>query len=137
MSMIRTTFLALAMACSLPLVGAIPSASPAYATEAVTFTPVAFEAAQKAGGPILVEVTAPWCPTCKAQKPILSKLFSEPNFAKLKVFSVDFDSQKDVLKMLGVRMQSTLISYKGQTEVGRSTGVTSAADIEGQLGKSI
>lgn len=137
MSMIRTTFLAVAMASALPLAGAIPSASPAYATEAATFTQAAFEAAQKAGGPILVEVTAPWCPTCKAQKPILSKLFSEPRFAKLKVFSVDFDSQKDVLKMLGVRMQSTLISYKGQAEVGRSTGVTSATEIEGQLGKSI
>ena len=39
-----------------------------------TYSPQAFAAAQAAGKPILLHITAPWCPTCKAQKPILSKL---------------------------------------------------------------
>ena len=39
--------------------------------------------------------------------------------------------------MLGVQMQSTLISYKGDKEVGRSTGVTNKTAIEDQLNKSI
>ncbi len=103
----------------------------------IPFTPAAFEAAQKAGGPILVEVTAPWCPTCKAQKPILSDLLMQPKFGKMTVLQVDFDSQKDALKMLGVQMQSTLISYKGKQEVGRSTGVTDKAAIAAQIDKSI
>ena len=34
----------------------------------------AFKAAQASGSPILVEIHADWCPTCKAQKPIIDKL---------------------------------------------------------------
>jgi hypothetical protein len=52
-------------------------------------------------------------------------------------FRVDFDTQKDALKMLGVQRQSTLISYKGAKEVGRSTGVTDKSALEDQLSKSI
>jgi len=64
----------------------------AQAAEAV-FTPNAFEAAQKAGKPILVHVTAPWCTVCAAQKPILAKLEAQPRFKDLQVFDVDFDSR--------------------------------------------
>lgn len=87
----------------------------------------AFEAAQSAGSPILVHVTAPWCPTCKAQKPTVDKL--ESSNPALKVFAVDFDSQKDALALLGVKSQSTLISYRGKMEMGRSMGVTDPAAI--------
>lgn len=87
----------------------------------------AFEAAQSAGSPILVHVTAPWCPTCKAQKPTVDKL--ESSNPALKVFAVDFDSQKDALAYLGVKSQSTLISYRGKMEMGRSTAITDPAAI--------
>jgi thioredoxin 1 len=109
----------------------------AFAFEARTFDAKAFEAAQLAGKPVLIEVTAPWCPTCKAQKPILSNLEKDPKFKHLVVFEIDFDTQKDLLRKFDVRMQSTLISYKGTKEIGRSTGDTNAASIEALLGKSI
>ncbi len=41
------------------------------AAAGTSFTPAAFEAAEKAGKPILIDVTAPWCPTCRAQAPVL------------------------------------------------------------------
>ena len=100
------------------------------------FTTAAFEAA-KAKGPVLVEVTAPWCPTCKAQKPILSDLLAGPKFADMTVLTVDFDSQKDALTLLGVTMQSTLITYSNGQEVGRSTGQTGVEAIRAQLDKSL
>lgn len=109
----------------------------ARAASARAFTSAAFEAAKKAGRPILIEVSAPWCSVCRAQKPILARLLAQPKFAKLAFFQVDFDSQKDALRMLGVASQSTLISFKGAKEVGRSTGVTDAEAIEDQLNKSI
>lgn len=64
------------------LLGALAAApllfgTAANAAEAV-FTPEAFAAAQKAGKPILVHVTAPWCTVCAAQKPILAKLEAQP-----------------------------------------------------------
>jgi thioredoxin 1 len=95
-----------------------------------TFTSAAFEAAQAAGKPVLVEVTAPWCPTCKAQAPIIKSLSERPEFKNLVILKVDFDSQKVALKSLNVSMQSTLIAFKGKTETGRSTGDTTAAGIE-------
>ncbi len=132
----RRSLIAVALALPLALSG-LGALATAQAETILPFTPAALEAAQKAGGPILVEVTAPWCPTCKAQKPILSELLAQPKFAKMTVLQVDFDSQKDALKMLGVRMQSTLISYKGKQEVARSTGVTDKAAIAAQIDKSI
>jgi len=109
----------------------------AFAADKKPFDQAAFDAAQAAGKPILVEVTAPWCPTCKAQAPILSQLRSEPRFKDLISFNVDFDSRKDLLKTFGVRMQSTLIAFKGRQEVGRSTGDTNPASIQALLAKAI
>jgi thiol-disulfide isomerase/thioredoxin len=101
------------------------------------FDQKAFDAAQAAGKPILVEVTAPWCPICKAQAPILARLKAEPRFKDLATFTIDFDSQKSLLKKFNVQMQSTLIVFKGKQEAGRSTGDTDAASIEQLLAKSI
>jgi thiol-disulfide isomerase/thioredoxin len=101
------------------------------------FDQAAFDAAQAAGKPILIEVTAPWCPVCKTQAPILSKLKGEARFSSLASFSIDFDSQKDLLRKFNVQKQSTLIVFKGKQEAGRSTGDTNATSIGQLLGKSI
>ncbi|MCZ8097384.1 MAG: thioredoxin family protein [Alsobacter sp.] len=112
-------------------------ASPAAALVTTPFTQVAFDAAKAAGKPVLVEVSAPWCPTCKAQKPILSDLRAMPKFKDLVIFEVDFDSQKEVLRGLNVQKQSTLVVFKGGKEVGRSTGDTKKESIEALLAKSV
>ena len=77
------------VAAALAVAGLLSPASARYAT--VPFTTEAFKAAQAAGSPILVEIHADWCPTCKAQKPILDKLTADPKFKDLKIFRVDFD----------------------------------------------
>jgi len=120
------------------IVGASATAIvPAHAFQMHPFDIKAFEAAQAAGKPILVEISAPWCPTCKAQKPILSDLATKAKFKDLVAFEIDFDDQKDLLRKFDVFMQSTLISFKGSKEVGRSTGDTNASSIEALLDKSI
>jgi thiol-disulfide isomerase/thioredoxin len=103
----------------------------------MSYTPDAFAAAQKAGKPILVAIHASWCPTCKAQKPILSELMAAPKFKNLVYFVVDFDNQKDAVKFFGARMQSTLIAFKGGTETGRSVGETGASSIAALLNKTL
>jgi thioredoxin 1 len=51
-------------------------ASLASAGDRAAYDQSAFDAAQKAGKPILVEIHASWCPVCKAQAPILNDLRS-------------------------------------------------------------
>jgi thioredoxin 1 len=116
---------------------ALPVTFNAFAAEKIGYSPDAFDAAQKAGKPILVEIHAPWCPTCKAQTPILTNLEAEPQYAGLKVFHVDFDSQKEAVRRFGARMQSTLVVFKGEAETGRSVGDTNADSIAALLSKTL
>ena len=109
----------------------------AQAAEKVNYDAKSFAAAQAAGRPILVEIHASWCPTCKAQEPILGSLERQDKFKNLVVFRVDFDSQKDAVKAFGARMQSTLITFKGSQETGRSVGDTNPASIATLLDKTI
>jgi thioredoxin 1 len=109
----------------------------ASAMDKKPFDQKAFEAAQAQGKPILVEVSAPWCPVCKTQAPILSKLRNDARFKELVSFEVDFDSQKDLLRKFNVTKQSTLIVFKGNQEAGRSTGDTNSISIEALLRKAI
>jgi thioredoxin 1 len=99
--------------------------TPALAAERAFFDKDDFEKAQAEGKRILVEVSAPWCPTCKAQAPIIKK-YSDNSFV---IFMVDFDTQKEELKYLNARSQSTLIMYKGKVETARSAGDTTDAGI--------
>ena len=120
LSQLRTAFVALA--CLL-----IAAAATVAAQAASRFDAKTFEAAQATGRTILIDVTAPWCPTCRQQRPILASI--QKDNPKLVVFEVDFDTAKDVLKRFRVAQQSTLIVFKGKSEVGRSTGDTDPARI--------
>jgi thioredoxin 1 len=107
-----------------------------WAAPPAPFSDQAFQGAQQQGKPILVEITASWCPVCAKQRPILSQLLTDPRFHDLVVYNVDFDTQKDVVRTMGAHMQSTLIVFKGSTEKGRSTGVSDPAAIEALLAKA-
>ncbi len=132
--MLNRRHLMVAAAGALALGAALTVAPLAQAAQ--DYSQQAFSAAQKAGKPILLHITAPWCPTCKAQKPILGKIEAEPQFKNLVVLNIDFDSQKDLLRKLRVNQQSTLIAYRGKTEVGRTVGDTDPASIAALVGKT-
>lgn len=101
------------------------------------FTPAALTEAQKAGKSILVEISAPWCPVCKAQKVVLGTLAKDAKYKDFVKLEIDFDSQKtDVRSLKGTR-QSTLIVFKGDKEVARGIGDTSKEAIEGLLAKAL
>jgi thioredoxin 1 len=55
------------------------------------------------------------------------RLATDPRFAGVKVFKVDFDSSKALLKEWKVAQQSTLIALKGTAERLRSTSETDPA----------
>lgn len=133
MTLTRRVALALALAaCAAPV---LPGA--AAAGEPQPFTQQAFDAAQKAGKPILIDTYATWCEVCARQKPIIDKLLQEPRFKDLVTFRVDFDTQKPVMRAFNARVQSTLIVYRGSKEVGRSVGETQPEWIDDLLSKAV
>ncbi len=111
-------------AMSLIAFAGLLAAAPGFTAEKAKFDWSTFNAEAAAGRPILIEVSAPWCPTCWRQKPIIAELLDLPEFADLVVLEVDFDTEKDVLRKFGVRQQATLLVFKGETEVGRAVGIT-------------
>ncbi len=111
--------------------------STAHAGKDVAFTRAGFESALSQGKPILVDISAPWCPTCRAQAPIIKKLSAQTTFKDLIIFHVDFDSQQDVVRSFGAQQQSTLIVFKGGKETGRSVGDTDPASIADLLTQAI
>lgn len=100
------------------------SAAAANAGEVRPFDAAAFEAAQAAQKPIVIHVTATWCPTCQAQIPLVQSLADDRENGDLLVFTIDFDTQTDVLRRFNVRHQSTLIAFRGTEERARTVGDT-------------
>jgi len=101
------------------------------------FDQAAFAKGQQSGKPILVAVHADWCPTCRAQDPLLSDLLKRPEFKDFSAYRVDFDTQEDVVKKFKVPMQSTLLLFKGGKEVARSTGETRRDELIAFLKKAL
>lgn len=104
-------------------------AAPAAAQPIRPFTSSALQAAQKAGRPVLVDVHADWCPTCRAQAPTVEAISRDPAFANLVILRLDFDAQVPERRALGVAKQSTLIAYRGGTERSRATGIVAPDQI--------
>src|SRR5260370_35483438 len=122
----RRLFLISALAGSLASWMAMSAVS---AAERKAFDPTSFEAAQQRGARILVDISATWCPTCKAQEPIIDSLAEQSAHKELVSFSVDFDSQKPIVRNFRAQSQSTLIAYRGKTETSRSVGDTDPGSI--------
>lgn len=101
--------------------------------EITLFNAAVFEQKMKAGEGVVVAAHAPWCPTCRAQKPLLKALSMQPEYQALTIYEIDFDSQKTALAGLKINRQSTIVAFKHGKEVSRSIGATSASAIASVL----
>lgn len=116
--------------CLFLLVLLLPALAHATGTP---YTQAGFDALQQAGRPILLVVHADWCPTCRAQAPILDRLLQKPEFSAVTALRVDYDTQKPVVRAFKVPYQSTLIVFRGGAEVARSTAETQPDKLEALL----
>jgi thioredoxin 1 len=101
------------------------------------FDQAEFDRARKDGGPVLLMVHADWCPTCRAQAPVIERLSARPEFSGFRIFRLDFDKQKGFASSFRVSRQSALIVFKGGKEVGRSLGETNEDAIAALLRKGL
>lgn len=118
------------------LLGLILISALAFAAE-VPFNQAEFDAAKAAGKPIAVVFHADWCPTCRAQAPLLKDLSEKPEFSSVTLYIANYDAEKTLKMSLGVTQQSTLVVFKQGREVGRSTGDTNEGSLAALLRRSI
>ena len=90
----------------------------------VPFDQSQFDATRAAGKPVAVVFHADWCPTCRAQAPVLKELTQTPELKPITLYVADFDAEKTLKKSLGVTKQSTIVVFKSGQESARSTGDT-------------
>ena len=107
------------------------------AGEVKAYSQAQFDQLTGAGKPVVLDIQASWCPTCKAQKPVLDGLMQQAAYKDVVTLTIDFDADKPLLKKYKVGMQSTLIGFKGRQEVGRSVGDTTKEGIEGLVKKTV
>jgi thioredoxin 1 len=103
----------------------------------VPFNQAQYEQAKAAGKPVVVYFHADWCPTCRAQQPIVDQLSKEATFTPVTIFEADFDTQTALEKALKVTQQSTFVVFKQGHEVTRSTGQTQEPAIRAVLQQAL
>ncbi len=121
----------------LTLAASLAAIAPANAAEEKSFDRAAFAAAQAEGRPILVDVKAWWCPVCASQNSTIKKAVASADYAKLIIFNVNYDKQKDVLPAFAVSKQATLIAFHGKRQTGRLDFVTDKAQINALLASTL
>ena len=109
----------------------------ARAGEIQPYDQAEFDKLTAAGKPVLLVIHADWCPTCRAQEPIIENAMKQTIYKDVTTLNVNFDTSKPLLKRYKVGMKSTLIAFKGLKEVGRSIGDASKDGIENLVNKAV
>jgi thioredoxin 1 len=99
------------------------------AAEPMPFEQSRFDALLAEGRPVLVDVWASWCPTCRRQGRVLQELLAEEAFSEVVWLKVDFDTQKDIVRAFEAPRQSVLIMFAGGAEQARSIAETDSGRI--------
>jgi thioredoxin len=90
----------------------------------VPYNQAQFDAMRAAGKPIAVVFHADWCPTCRAQAPVLKQLTQSQDLKGITLFVANFDTETALKRSLGITKQSTIVVFKDGKESARSTGDT-------------
>src|ERR1700675_4564457 len=94
-----------------PVVMLTVFATPVFATE-IPFNQAEYDSMLAAGKPVAVVFHADWCPTCRAQAPLLKELSQTPELKGVTLFVANFDTEKTLKQSLGVTKQSTVVVFK-------------------------
>ena len=105
----------------------LSAAGPEVLAAEAPYDAATFQRLLASGAPFAVDFHADWCPTCRAQAPVLRSLTQRPELAHVTVLVADYDQESALKKSLKVSAQSTIVVFSHGKEVARSTGETSEA----------
>jgi len=101
------------------------ASSPNYKVGAIqAFDQAKFDAALADGKTVFLDFYATWCPTCRANEPIIDSAFD--GSTDVVGFRVDYDKEEELKKEYNVRLQSTYLVLRGTNELDRYTGALTA-----------
>ena len=87
-------------------------------------------------GVTLIDVNAPWCAPCRAQKPILDQLEREYH-GKVSVMDLNVDEHRESAMAAGITSIPTLIIYKDGQEVERFIGLQNAEALSAAIDRTL
>ena len=99
------------------------------------FTIKKFEEAKKNGETIVVTAWNKYCGTCKRQKVVLDQ--AEKDFKDVLFLYYNHPKMKNIAKYLKIDHRSTILVYKGNTEVSRTIGQLDKSVIYSNIKKAI
>jgi len=95
-----------------------------YAAEIKPYSENIFQKLQENGAPILIDINAKWCGTCKKQGKIIDEYIKTHPNNELTVLKVDYDDEKDTVRKFKAPRQSTLVLFNKGAEIDRVIAVT-------------
>ena len=99
----------------------------------VTLTEVNFqEQVLSSNKPVMVDVTATWCPPCQRMTPIVEELASDFR-GRAVIAKLDGDENRTLVHRYNVGGYPTFLFFKNGEEVGRVEGATSKQDLAKRL----
>ena len=99
------------------------------------FSEEIFENAKASGKTVVVNSYEVWCGTCSKQTKILDK--AEKEFKDIVFLSYEQSKNKDIAQKLDIKFWTTIVVYKGNTEVTRIIGQTDKKTIYSAIQKGI
>ena len=99
------------------------------------FTIQKFEEAKKNGETVVVTAWNKYCGTCKRQKVVLDQ--AEKDFKDVLFLYYNHPKMKDIAKYLKIDHRSTILVYKGNTEISRTLGQIDKSVIYSNINKAI
>lgn len=82
--------------------------------------------------PILIDFWAPWCPPCRAMKPILEQV-SQALAGKVRVAKINIEEEPQIADLFGIKSIPTCFLMRGERPVATFVGLIQAQDLVRQV----